>query len=160
MATVLPCCTRTSVSCLNPTETRWLAWWSTCRSNFITGIFCYSYHFPPIRQQLCEQLLVNKEVFSPGCVRFETRVSKYSTLYISAAQVSFHCFDFFPLLSFHRVSQSVNTKMDATNLARVFGPTLVGHAVPDPDPRTILHDTPRQPRVKWRGLKKIILIFT
>ncbi|XP_071192630.1 rac GTPase-activating protein 1-like isoform X1 [Salvelinus alpinus] len=53
-------------------------------------------------------------------------------------------------LSIHlqRVAQCVlDTKMDITNLARVFGPTLVGHAVPDPDPMTILHDTNRQPRV-------------
>lgn len=40
--------------------------------------------------------------------------------------------------------------MDVRNLARVFGPTLVGHAVPDPDPMTILNDTSRQPKVKWR----------
>ncbi|XP_008282723.1 rac GTPase-activating protein 1-like [Stegastes partitus] len=46
-----------------------------------------------------------------------------------------------------KVSQSVDTKMDVNNLARVFGPTLVGHAVPDPDPMTILHDTSRQPRI-------------
>lgn len=38
--------------------------------------------------------------------------------------------------------------MDVRNLARVFGPTLVGHAVPDPDPMTILNDTSRQPKVK------------
>uniref|UniRef100_A0A8C6TL88 Rho-GAP domain-containing protein n=1 Tax=Neogobius melanostomus TaxID=47308 RepID=A0A8C6TL88_9GOBI len=42
--------------------------------------------------------------------------------------------------------------MDATNLSRVFGPTLVGHAVPDPDPTTILQDTNRQPRVVERLL--------
>lgn len=47
-----------------------------------------------------------------------------------------------------RVSQCVENKMDKHNLARVFGPTLVGHAVPDPDPMTILHDTNRQPRVQ------------
>lgn len=56
------------------------------------------------------------------------------------------------MIHLQKVCQSVNTKMDATNLARVFGPTLVGHAVPDPDPRTILHDTPRQPRVIERLL--------
>lgn len=38
--------------------------------------------------------------------------------------------------------------MDVTNLARVFGPTIVGHGVPDPDPKIILQDTKRQPRVK------------
>lgn len=46
-----------------------------------------------------------------------------------------------------RVAQSTDTKMDSTNLARVFGPTIVGHAVPDPDPMTILQDTKRQPKV-------------
>ncbi|KAL0977813.1 hypothetical protein UPYG_G00161530 [Umbra pygmaea] len=52
-----------------------------------------------------------------------------------------------------RVAQSVlDTKMDITNLSRVFGPTLVGHAVPDPDPMTILQDTNRQPRVMERLL--------
>lgn len=61
----------------------------------------------------------------------------------SAGQLSL----LFLLLSYPRVSQSVDTKMDVNNLARVFGPTLVGHAVPDPDPMTILHDTNRQPRV-------------
>ena len=42
--------------------------------------------------------------------------------------------------------------MDVNNLARVFGPTLVGHAVADPDPMTILHDTNRQPRVGMQDL--------
>uniref|UniRef100_A0A8C7UYV9 Rac GTPase-activating protein 1 n=1 Tax=Oncorhynchus mykiss TaxID=8022 RepID=A0A8C7UYV9_ONCMY len=52
-----------------------------------------------------------------------------------------------------RVAQCVlDTKMDVTNLARVFGPTLVGHAVPEPDPMTILQDTNRQPRVMERLL--------
>ncbi len=46
-----------------------------------------------------------------------------------------------------RVAQSKDTRMDITNLARVFGPTIVGHAVPDPDPMTILQDTKRQPKV-------------
>ncbi|XP_029947861.1 rac GTPase-activating protein 1-like [Salarias fasciatus] len=56
------------------------------------------------------------------------------------------------MIHLQKVSQSVNTKMDVHNLARVFGPTLVGHAVPDPDPMTILHDTTRQPRVVQRML--------
>ncbi|TNN35276.1 Rac GTPase-activating protein 1 [Liparis tanakae] len=56
------------------------------------------------------------------------------------------------LLHLQRVSECVDTKMDVHNLARVFGPTLVGHAVPDPDPMTILHDTSRQPRVVERLL--------
>uniref|UniRef100_A0A671TH83 Rac GTPase-activating protein 1 n=1 Tax=Sparus aurata TaxID=8175 RepID=A0A671TH83_SPAAU len=56
------------------------------------------------------------------------------------------------MIHLQKVSQSVETKMDVNNLARVFGPTLVGHAVPDPDPMTILHDTNRQPRIVERLL--------
>ncbi|KAF7647570.1 hypothetical protein LDENG_00170400 [Lucifuga dentata] len=56
------------------------------------------------------------------------------------------------MIHLQKVSQSLNTKMDVNNLARVFGPTLVGHAVPDPDPMTILQDTSRQPRVIERLL--------
>ncbi|XP_015249857.1 PREDICTED: rac GTPase-activating protein 1-like [Cyprinodon variegatus] len=56
------------------------------------------------------------------------------------------------MIHLQKVSQSVDTKMDLNNLARVFGPTLVGHAVPDPDPMTILHDTSRQPRIVERLL--------
>ncbi|CAJ1051566.1 rac GTPase-activating protein 1-like [Xyrichtys novacula] len=56
------------------------------------------------------------------------------------------------MIHLQKVSRCVDTKMDVKNLARVFGPTLVGHAVPDPDPMTILHDTNRQPRVIERLL--------
>ncbi|XP_056130838.1 rac GTPase-activating protein 1-like [Lampris incognitus] len=56
------------------------------------------------------------------------------------------------MIHLKKVSQSVDTKMDVNNLARVFGPTLVGHAIPDPDPMTILNDTSRQPRVIERLL--------
>uniref|UniRef100_A0A3Q3PYH5 Rac GTPase-activating protein 1 n=1 Tax=Monopterus albus TaxID=43700 RepID=A0A3Q3PYH5_MONAL len=56
------------------------------------------------------------------------------------------------MIHLQKVSQSVDTKMGVNNLAKVFGPTLVGHAVPDPDPMTILHDTSRQPRVIERLL--------
>ncbi|KAJ8358545.1 hypothetical protein SKAU_G00150700 [Synaphobranchus kaupii] len=58
----------------------------------------------------------------------------------------------FLILHLQRVSQSTDTRMDATNLARVFGPTIVGHAVPDPGPMTILQDTKRQPKVVERLL--------
>lgn len=47
-----------------------------------------------------------------------------------------------------RVTQSLDTKMDIPNLARVFGPTIVGHAVPDPEPMTTIQDTKRQPKVR------------
>uniref|UniRef100_A0A3B1K1F1 Rac GTPase-activating protein 1 n=1 Tax=Astyanax mexicanus TaxID=7994 RepID=A0A3B1K1F1_ASTMX len=58
----------------------------------------------------------------------------------------------FLIIHLQRVARSLDTKMDVTNLARVFGPTLVGHAVPDPDPMTILQDTKRQPKVVERLL--------
>ncbi|MBN3317781.1 RGAP1 protein, partial [Atractosteus spatula] len=53
----------------------------------------------------------------------------------------------FLIIHLQRVAQSPDTKMDIPNLAKVFGPTILGHAVPDPDPMTILQDTKRQPKV-------------
>ncbi|XP_077368898.1 rac GTPase-activating protein 1 [Festucalex cinctus] len=58
----------------------------------------------------------------------------------------------FLILHLQRVAESSDTKMDIRNLARVFGPTIVGHAVPNPDPMTILGDTKRQPQVVERLL--------
>ncbi|NXG08277.1 RGAP1 protein, partial [Sakesphorus luctuosus] len=58
----------------------------------------------------------------------------------------------FLMLHLQRVAQSPDTKMDISNLAKVFGPTIVAHAVPDPDPMTLLQDTKRQPKVVERLL--------
>ncbi|XP_061591316.1 rac GTPase-activating protein 1 [Cololabis saira] len=58
----------------------------------------------------------------------------------------------FLVLHLQRVADSLDTKMDISNLARVFGPTIVGHAVPNPEPMTILQDTKRQPKVVERLL--------
>ncbi|XP_070824084.1 rac GTPase-activating protein 1 [Chaetodon trifascialis] len=58
----------------------------------------------------------------------------------------------FVVLHLQRVADSLDTRMDISNLARVFGPTIVGHAVPNPDPMTILQDTKRQPKVVERLL--------
>ncbi|XP_009067969.1 PREDICTED: rac GTPase-activating protein 1, partial [Acanthisitta chloris] len=58
----------------------------------------------------------------------------------------------FLMIHLQRVAQSPDTKMDITNLAKVFGPTIVAHAVPDPDPVTLLQDTKRQPKVMERLL--------
>uniref|UniRef100_A0A8C8C907 Rac GTPase-activating protein 1 n=1 Tax=Oncorhynchus tshawytscha TaxID=74940 RepID=A0A8C8C907_ONCTS len=58
----------------------------------------------------------------------------------------------FMAIHLQRVTQSLDTKMDIPNLARVFGPTIVGHAVPDPEPMTIIQDTKRQPKVIERLL--------
>ncbi|KAM4796585.1 rac GTPase-activating protein 1 [Rhinophrynus dorsalis] len=56
----------------------------------------------------------------------------------------------FMLIHLQRVAESPDTKMDVSNLSKVFGPTLVGNAVPDPDPMTMLQDTKRQHRVMER----------
>lgn len=58
----------------------------------------------------------------------------------------------FLILHLQKVALSPETKMDVTNLARVFGPTIVGHAVSDPDHMTLLVDTQRQPKVVERLL--------
>lgn len=58
----------------------------------------------------------------------------------------------FLMVHLQRVAQSPDTKMDVNNLAKVFGPTIVAHAVPDPDPMTLLQDTKRQPKVVERLL--------
>ncbi|XP_061465331.1 rac GTPase-activating protein 1-like isoform X2 [Rhineura floridana] len=50
----------------------------------------------------------------------------------------------FLMLHLHRVMQSSECRMDRHNLARIFGPTLVGHNIPSPSPCTIMEDTPRQ----------------
>ncbi|XP_061203148.1 rac GTPase-activating protein 1 [Neopsephotus bourkii] len=58
----------------------------------------------------------------------------------------------FLMIHLQRVAQSPETKMDIANLAKVFGPTIVAHAVPDPDPMMLLQDTKRQPKVLERLL--------
>uniref|UniRef100_H0WQD9 Rac GTPase-activating protein 1 n=1 Tax=Otolemur garnettii TaxID=30611 RepID=H0WQD9_OTOGA len=58
----------------------------------------------------------------------------------------------FLMIHLQRVALSPHTKMDVANLAKVFGPTIVAHAVPNPDPVTMLQDTKRQPKVVERLL--------
>ncbi|XP_060156003.1 rac GTPase-activating protein 1-like [Globicephala melas] len=53
----------------------------------------------------------------------------------------------FLMIHLQRVAQSPSTKMDVANLAKVFGPTIVAHAVPNPDPVIMLQDIKRQPKV-------------
>uniref|UniRef100_A0ABM5F7Q1 Rac GTPase-activating protein 1-like isoform X5 n=1 Tax=Pogona vitticeps TaxID=103695 RepID=A0ABM5F7Q1_9SAUR len=50
----------------------------------------------------------------------------------------------FLMLHLHRVMQSPDCRMNRHSLARIFGPTLVGHSTPNPTPLTIMEDTPRQ----------------
>ncbi|XP_026878277.2 rac GTPase-activating protein 1 [Electrophorus electricus] len=58
----------------------------------------------------------------------------------------------FLVLHLQRVMNSPPCQMDQNNLARVFGPTIVGHAMPEPSPLTIMKDTNTQPKVVLRLL--------
>ena len=42
---------------------------------------------------------------------------------------------------FHRVAESEECKMPLYNLAKVFGPTIIGYSVAQPVPATILNET-------------------
>lgn len=46
-----------------------------------------------------------------------------------------------------RVMLSPLCQMDQNNLARVFGPTIIGHGMLEPSPMTIMRDTNTQPKV-------------
>ncbi|XP_062390046.1 rac GTPase-activating protein 1 isoform X2 [Sardina pilchardus] len=58
----------------------------------------------------------------------------------------------FLMLHLQRVMQSPLCQMDLTNLARVFGPTIIGHSMSEPSPMTIMSDTTTQPKVMTRLL--------
>ncbi|XP_068610543.1 rac GTPase-activating protein 1 [Brachionichthys hirsutus] len=58
----------------------------------------------------------------------------------------------FLMLHLHKVMRSPPCQMDQNNLARVFGPTIVGHGMPEPSPTTIMRDTNTQPKVVGRLL--------
>ncbi|KAM9323022.1 rac GTPase-activating protein 1 [Pholidichthys leucotaenia] len=53
----------------------------------------------------------------------------------------------FLMLHLHKVMRSPQCQMDQNNLARVFGPTIVGHGMSEPSPSTIMRDTNTQPKV-------------
>ncbi|XP_075465729.1 rac GTPase-activating protein 1-like isoform X2 [Ascaphus truei] len=53
----------------------------------------------------------------------------------------------FLILHLYRVMGSADCKMDRTSLSRVFGPTVVGYSVPEPNALMIMQDTPRQAKV-------------
>nr|XP_043874484.1 rac GTPase-activating protein 1 [Solea senegalensis] len=58
----------------------------------------------------------------------------------------------FLMLHLHKVMKSPRCQMDQNNLARVFGPTVVGHGMSEPSPTTIMRDTNTQPKVICRLL--------
>ncbi|RDD38632.1 Rac GTPase-activating protein 1 [Trichoplax sp. H2] len=51
------------------------------------------------------------------------------------------------MLHLQRVAATPECKMGTNNLARVFGPTLIGHGSSNPDPVDMLQDTRNQPKV-------------
>ncbi|XP_024140578.1 rac GTPase-activating protein 1 isoform X2 [Oryzias melastigma] len=58
----------------------------------------------------------------------------------------------FLMLHLHKVMRSPQCQMDLNNLARIFGPTIVGHGMSEPSPTTIMRDTNVQPKVVCRLL--------
>ncbi|XP_067890781.1 rac GTPase-activating protein 1-like [Heterodontus francisci] len=58
----------------------------------------------------------------------------------------------FLIIHLHRVMGSPECRMDKQNLARIFGPTIVGHSNPSPNPLEVFEDTKRQPKVVERLL--------
>ncbi|XP_070708288.1 rac GTPase-activating protein 1 [Pempheris klunzingeri] len=58
----------------------------------------------------------------------------------------------FLMLHLHKVMRSPQCQMDQNNLARMFGPTIVGHGMSEPSPTTIMRDTNTQPKVIGRML--------
>jgi len=47
----------------------------------------------------------------------------------------------FVMLHLLRVSQTPECKMPVNNLCRVFGPTIIGHSTPDPEPMQLVNET-------------------
>ncbi|XP_045168034.2 rac GTPase-activating protein 1-like isoform X2 [Mercenaria mercenaria] len=56
----------------------------------------------------------------------------------------------FIMLHLLRVSQTPDCKMPANNLSRVFGPTIVGHSSPEPEPMQLINETKYQAMVMDR----------
>ncbi|XP_031681481.1 rac GTPase-activating protein 1 isoform X2 [Oncorhynchus kisutch] len=117
----------------------------------VEDIHCVTGLLKNFLRNLPEPLLtfrLNRDIMEAA--EIQDNGNSLSMIYQTISELPHPNRDTLAYLSIHlqRVAQCVlDTKMDITNLARVFGPTLVGHAVPDPDPMTILHDTNRQPRV-------------
>ncbi|XP_023715210.1 rac GTPase-activating protein 1 isoform X2 [Cryptotermes secundus] len=53
----------------------------------------------------------------------------------------------FLIMHLQRVAASPDCRMPASNIAKVFGPTIVGYSRTNPSPVDILHETKRQPAV-------------
>ena len=55
----------------------------------------------------------------------------------------------------YRVGDIAECKMPLTNLAKVFGPTIVGYSVPDPEPLQMINETKYQAMVRAVPVKII-----
>ncbi|XP_038646349.1 rac GTPase-activating protein 1-like [Scyliorhinus canicula] len=53
----------------------------------------------------------------------------------------------FLIIHLQRVMASPECKMDKQSIARIFGPTIVGHSNPNPNPLEVFEDTKRQPKI-------------
>ena len=53
---------------------------------------------------------------------------------------------------FYRVSECKDCKMPSSNLAKVFGPTVIGYSVPDPEPLQMINETKYQAMVSYPQL--------
>ncbi|XP_072324227.1 rac GTPase-activating protein 1-like [Scyliorhinus torazame] len=53
----------------------------------------------------------------------------------------------FLIVHLQRVMVSPECKMDKQSIARIFGPTIVGHSNPNPNPLEVFEDTKRQPKI-------------
>ncbi|KAK2177273.1 hypothetical protein NP493_609g01017 [Ridgeia piscesae] len=62
----------------------------------------------------------------------------------------------FVMLHLQRVSECDECKMSVSNLARVFGPTVVGYSTTDPEPLQMIEETRKQQRV----IEKLMSIST
>ena len=56
----------------------------------------------------------------------------------------------------YRVGDITECKMPLTNLAKVFGPTIVGYSVPDPEPLQMINETKYQAMVRAVPVKIIL----
>ena len=48
----------------------------------------------------------------------------------------------------YRVATCTDCKMPASNLAKVFGPTVIGYSVPNPEPMQMINETKKQAMVR------------
>lgn len=61
---------------------------------------------------------------------------------------------------FFRVADSKECKMPIENLAKVFGPTIVGYSSDDPDSRAMYSETPQQAKVRCLCVILLLLVFS